>query len=110
MTRVTAVAISLEETGFDFAELGRLRDDILAGNEAEGVAVDAGGGGGDGNVWKNGWSLGGEDVPVGLGVKGTSDDDGGGTPGESCGKNGWCSVRRLLRAAMAPESVQFEIT
>lgn len=107
ITRVTAVAMSFDETGFDLGEVGRLSEDILAGKEADGVDPE-GGGGGEGKAGKNGWPSGGDEVAVvGLGVNGTSDaDDDGGTPGESCGKNGWCSVRRLWTAvASMPDFV-----
>lgn len=87
---MTAVAISFDETAFDFEEFGRFKEEMLAGKEADGGA--GGGGGGGWSSGKNG-RLSGGDAAV-VGVKGMV-DGGGGTVGESCGKNGWWSLRRL---------------
>lgn len=53
MARLMAMGMSLDETRLDFGEEGRLREEMLAGKEAEEEA-DGGGGGGDGKDRKNG--------------------------------------------------------
>ncbi|KAK1415494.1 hypothetical protein QVD17_31276 [Tagetes erecta] len=108
-TTVMPTGTSFEEARFRSGEVRRLRLEMLAGKHADVEVGDDGGGGGDGNDWKNGWSSG--VVVTEVDKNGIFNDDGGGDDGRSedgcgdggctggmigwfCGKNGWCSDRR----------------
>lgn len=89
-TQAMAVAMSLEETGFDLEEWGRIREEILAGKEAK--AEGEGGGGGEGKEGKKGILVGVEVSKGYLGVVGARAEGAGGEEEGGCeswGEKGW---------------------
>lgn len=83
----TVTATSFLETDLEEGEWGTMRDEMLAGKEANGEA--GGGNGGDGVVGKKGRSA----VGGGGGREGGGCGDDGGV--ESSGNKGWWRIRRL---------------